>query len=489
MRIIINTLVLLIFAAVISACNGSDPAAPKNNGSDSTFSGKNELPKVTVLPPAVAPSNETVVLPSSIVVQLPDLKGEQLKVTTLPQAVAPSNETVIAPPVAVDGLKDLRSDLAKLNKTPPAVAPSNETVVLPPQATTAPKDLGPIVWPLPLPEAQSAATPQAVQVGVRPYFLVDDMSEGELKTKLKSCADGPFKRTDFAIAHRGAPLQFPEHTKEGYLAAIRMGAGILECDVTFTKDKQLVCRHAQCDLNDTTNIQATALKGKCTGGRCCTSDITLAEFKTLRGMMEAPTKDWRTDLYANRSGTLMSHAESIALFDAAGVKMTPELKNIDRSIAGYSLDDYRQQVVDEYKAAKIDPSRVSIQSFNLPDILYWIKNEPEFGKGASYLIKFLPDPTSLAGLYAQGVRTISSSVDGLAPLVGEKYVPTAAALAAKKAGFELVGYTMERDGMPGNTGDMTYGRMDVLAKDVGVKGVFSDWVGTTSYYASCMGLK
>ena len=33
-----------------------------------------------------------------------------------------------------------------------------------------------------------------------------------------------------------------------------MGAGIVECDVTFTKDKQLVCRHAQNDLHTTTNI-------------------------------------------------------------------------------------------------------------------------------------------------------------------------------------------------------------------------------------------
>ncbi|ATU91012.1 glycerophosphodiester phosphodiesterase family protein [Phyllobacterium zundukense] len=329
----------------------------------------------------------------------------------------------------------------------------------------------------------------AIQVGVRPYFLVDDMNDGDLKTKLKSCADGPFKRTDFAIAHRGAPLQFPEHTKEGYLAAIRMGAGILDCDVTVTKDKQLVCRHSQCDLNDTTNIQSTNLKGNCTGGTCCTSDITLAEFKSLRGMMEAPKKAWRTDLYATRSGTLMSHAESIALFDAAGVKMTPELKNLERSIPGYSLGDYRQQVVDEYKAAKIDPSRVSIQSFDLADVRYWIKNEPDFGKGASYLVKTLPASTGFGSLFAQGVRTISFSLDGLAPLTNDKYVPTAAALAAKKAGFELVGWTMERDGMPNNTGDMTFGRMDVLAKEVGVKGVFSDWVGTTSYYASCMGLK
>lgn len=31
--------------------------------------------------------------------------------------------------------------------------------------------------------------------------------------------------------------------------------------------------------------------------------------------------------------------------------------------------------------------------------------------------------------------------------------------------------------------------LHVLAKDVGVRGVFSDWPATTTYYASCMGLK
>ena len=43
-----------------------------------------------------------------------------------------------------------------------------------------------------------------------------------------------------------------------------MGAGIVECDVTFTKDKELVCRHAQNDLHTTTNILATPLAAKCT---------------------------------------------------------------------------------------------------------------------------------------------------------------------------------------------------------------------------------
>jgi glycerophosphoryl diester phosphodiesterase len=31
--------------------------------------------------------------------------------------------------------------------------------------------------------------------------------------------------------------------------------------------------------------------------------------------------------------------------------------------------------------------------------------------------------------------------------------------------------------------------VDALTKDVGVAGIFSDWPATTSYYASCMGLK
>jgi glycerophosphoryl diester phosphodiesterase len=31
--------------------------------------------------------------------------------------------------------------------------------------------------------------------------------------------------------------------------------------------------------------------------------------------------------------------------------------------------------------------------------------------------------------------------------------------------------------------------LDVLARQVGILGIFSDWSGTVSYYASCMDLK
>jgi glycerophosphoryl diester phosphodiesterase len=81
---------------------------------------------------------------------------------------------------------------------------------------------------------------EGIQVGPRPYYLVQGMDPGKLKDKLLSCQDGPFYRTDFSIGHRGAALEFPEHTKQAYEAGARMGAGIVECDVTFTRDGELV---------------------------------------------------------------------------------------------------------------------------------------------------------------------------------------------------------------------------------------------------------
>jgi len=82
-----------------------------------------------------------------------------------------------------------------------------------------------------------------VQLGPRPFYLVEAMDANRLKMDLEQCDKDPFEKSDFSIGHRGAALQFPEHTRESYIAAARMGAGIIECDVTFTKDRQLVERY------------------------------------------------------------------------------------------------------------------------------------------------------------------------------------------------------------------------------------------------------
>jgi glycerophosphoryl diester phosphodiesterase len=387
--------------------------------------------------------------------------------------------------------------------------------------------------------AQSPATVSNIQVGPRPYFLVADMVDSPLKAKLQSCSNGPFKKTNFSIGHRGAAMMFPEHTKESYEAAARMGAGIVECDVTFTKDKQLVCRHAQNDLHTTTNILATPLAAKCSkpftpydaeknvpaAAECRTSDITLAEFKTLRGKMDAfnpmaktaqefmgGTANWRTDLYSGpTSGTLLTHQESIALFQKLGVKMTPELKSatVTMPFDGFTQEAYAQKMIDEYKAAKVAPSKVFPQSFDLNDVRYWIKNEPQFGKQAVFLdgadkLADLPDLAKLTSYKNEGIQIVAPPIFALLDAKDGKLVASAYAKNAKQAGLSIITWSLERSGvMASGKGGWYYQSvnhvisregdileaLDVLAKDVGIMGIFSDWPGTVTYYASCMGQK
>jgi len=380
-----------------------------------------------------------------------------------------------------------------------------------------------------------------VQLGPRPFYLVDGMDEGRLKDKLSACREGPFKRSDFSIGHRGAALEFPEHTREAYEAGARMGAGIVECDTTFTKDGELVCRHSDCDLHTTTNIVATELNAKCrvpwTGPnqsvapKCCTSDLTLSEFKTLRGKMDASvpgaataegylggTADWRTDLYTGR-GTLMTLRESVALNEKNGVKHTPELKAGDpaRIAAVFGgQEQYAQAILDELRDAGVDPKRVFLQSFNLDDVLYWIDNAPEFGRQAVYLDSI--DPTSsppVAGLTlaqlrdvrARGVRIFAPPFPALLEVdARDQVVPSAYARDIRRAGLQIITWTFERADLRQGASkagfyyyfdplgraiqkdsDM-YEALDVLARDVGILGIFSDWPATVTYYANCMGL-
>jgi glycerophosphoryl diester phosphodiesterase len=289
----------------------------------------------------------------------------------------------------------------------------------------------------------------------------------------------------------------------------------VECDVTFTKDGDLVCRHAECDLHTTTNIVTTPLNAKCSvpwtgpgsSPKCCTSDLTLSEFRTLKGKMDASnplattaegflggTPNWRTDLYTGR-GTLMTLRESIQLNEQNGV----------------------QQMIDELKAAGVNPNDVWAQSFNKDDILYWIQNEPRFGKQAVFLDSIDPTVTppiprmtldELRQLKNKGVKIIAPPLFALLAVNGDNgIVPSQYALDIKGLGFDIITWTFERSDLrrgaapagfyylfdpEGNAvkkdSDM-YKALDVLARQVGIIGIFSDWPATVTYYANCMGLK
>lgn len=385
---------------------------------------------------------------------------------------------------------------------------------------------------------------QPVQLGPRPFFLVDDMRDGPLKRQLQQCARrGQFTARDWSIGHRGAALQFPEHTVESYTAAARMGAGILECDVTFTKDKELVCRHAQNDLHTTTDILVTPLAAKCTkpftpasydaagnlltpaSAECRTSDITLAEFRTLRGKMDASnprartpqeflggTASFRTDLYAGpTSGTLLTHRESIELFKSLGAKMTPELKSpsVAMPFDGLTQEAYAQKMIDEYKAAGVSPRHVWPQSFNQADVLYWVRNEPAYGRQAVFLddaetVADLPGFGELQSYKAQGINIVAPPLFALLTTDPTgRIVPSDYARNARAAKLGIITWTLERSGIlaDGNNGfyyqsfDSAIQRegdmmtvLDVLARQVGILGIFSDWPATTTFYANCAGL-
>lgn len=338
-------------------------------------------------------------------------------------------------------------------------------------------------------------------------------------------------------------MQFPEHTKVSYEAASLMGAGIVECDVTFTKDLELVCRHAQCDLHTTTDVvMHPEMNAKCTqpwspgvAPTCCASDFTLAEIKTLCAKMDSAgdvdaetaegyvfggTADWRTDLYQYGCQEVPTHKESIEIIGAGNGKFTPELKSpeVEMPFNGFSQEDYAMKMIQEYIDAGVPPADVWPQSFNVDDVLFWIAST-DFGDQA----------VALDGDYSKPDEELSAYLTMLDD-AGVKYVappmwrlvepnpdscdydqydmqPSLYARTVKaETSLKIITWTLNRTGPPLNgSGDwywqtlqdqgleLTDGsRFDlvhILYTEVGVEGIFDDWPAVTAFYANCMDVK
>lgn len=182
----------------------------------------------------------------------------------------------------------------------------------------------------------------------------------------------------------------------------------------------------------------------------------------------------------------------------------------------FSQTAYAQKLIDEYKAAGIDPKDVFPQSFSLEDVRTWIASAPEFGRQAVYLDDrnetspgFDPNrpetwKPDMAALAAEGVKIIAPPTWMLVTLNDKKeIVPSAYAKAARAAGLDIITWTLERSGPLADGGGWYYQSikdairddsdvlrlLDVLTKDVGIKAIFSDWPATVTYYANCMGLE
>jgi glycerophosphoryl diester phosphodiesterase len=204
-----------------------------------------------------------------------------------------------------------------------------------------------------------------------------------------------------------------------------------------------------------------------------------------------------------------------------GVKHTPELKGAthqDRVDAIFgSQEGYAQKFIDTLRYAGVEPRDVFAQSFNKEDVLYWIEHDPEFGEQAVYLDSI--DPTAnpsipgltmaeLKDLKANGINILAPPMWALLSVnkAGE-VVPSNYAKSIKDAGLDIITWTFERsdlregassagwyymfdpEGKAIKTDSDMYKALDVLAKEVEILGIFSDWPATVTYYANCMGLK
>jgi glycerophosphoryl diester phosphodiesterase len=225
----------------------------------------------------------------------------------------------------------------------------------------------------------------------------------------------------------------------------------------------------------------------------------------------------------------MTFRESIRLNQKLGVKHTPELKGGTaasiNAVFG-SQAAYAQALINDLQAEGVKPRDAWPQSFNPADVLYWVKNTA-YGAQAVFLIDYDANANNILLFNTSGqqlvtreaqleffrelrrarVRVIAPAMPALLTVAGGRVVPSQLARDLKAMGFEIITWTFERSdlrrGASGagfyydfdalgeviRTDSDMYEALHVLARDVKILGIFSDWPATVSYYASCMGLK
>lgn len=183
---------------------------------------------------------------------------------------------------------------------------------------------------------------------------------------------------------------------------------------------------------------------------------------------------------------------------------------------GFTRQDYAQKLVDEYRDQGVPAADVHLQSFDLADLGYWLEAAPGYGARAVLLdgrnpvaLAASPPPAEeFLALKERGVGFLAPPMAALLTVKDGRIVPSGYARRARDAGLELLSWTAERSGriaedvvpargafyyatvLAGLDGDGDILRViDVLAQDVGIVGLFSDWPATTTFYANCKAVR
>ena len=127
----------------------------------------------------------------------------------------------------------------------------------------------------------------------------------------------------------------------------------------------------------------------------------------------------------------------------------------------WTQEQFAQSIIDDYKAARISPSRVFPQSF-LIDIIYcWIKHKPQFGKQAVALDEQVDSPEGYRNSTAQLPMLAKNGVKIVAPAfftldAQNRIMPSKYSIAAKKAGLDIISWSFEHSEFLNHWGDYYY---------------------------------
>lgn len=202
------------------------------------------------------------------------------------------------------------------------------------------------------------------------------------------------------------------------------------------------------------------------------------------------------------------------IFQAYGGKYTPELKSpaVEMPYEGdYTQEVYAQQLIDEYIEMGVDPDDVWPQSFNMEDVIYWVKNT-DYGEQAVFLDEnyaATPDEYNafMEKAVSEGINIIAPPMWRLIKVDTDAELNMSSSdytMAAKAHGLDIITWTLERTGpsasgmdgwywqnledLPAKTEGSRYEILYTLAYDVEILGIFSDWPATVTFFANCMDL-
>jgi glycerophosphoryl diester phosphodiesterase len=286
------------------------------------------------------------------------------------------------------------------------------------------------------------------------------------------------------IAHRGASGYRPEHTLEAYRLAIEMGADAIEPDLVSTRDGVLVARHEP-EIGGTTDVadkfpdrrRTEIIEGQATTG-WFTTDLTLAELKTLRARERLP---FRSHEYDGRFEVptfedVLDLAEREARARGRTIAVYPETKHPSYfRERGVPLEPRLLAALAKRGLTRRD-SPVFVQSFD-PASLQELRPRTDV-RLVQLIEKTVPSSEDLARMatYAQGIGAdkrlilpLDAETDALRP-------PTDLVTRAHAAGLFVHAWTMRSDARflaKEYAGDAA--REYAQLASLGVDGVFSDF--------------